>query len=147
MNAVFIGTVTVASASTNATITATSSISNGSASTLVLGAALVSTAGDGIPDAWKIANGFSASANIAALDSDGDGVTNLQEYLAGTNPQSAASKLAITSIATPGASEFDVAWPGVAGKIYRVSTSSDLVTWTQLGPNLLCTTSGTQSFA
>jgi len=147
VNGVFIGTITVATASTSATITATSGTFNGTTSTLVIGTALVSTAGDGIPDTWKIANGFSTSANIAALDSDGDGATNLQEYLAGTNPKSAPSRLAVTSFPRPSANEFDITWPGVAGKIYRVTTSSDLVTWTQLGPNILCTAAGTQSFA
>ena len=147
VNGVFIGNLTVGSASTNASVTATFDAFSGNTGVLVIGAVLVSTAGDGIPDAWKTANGFSTSANIAVIDSDGDGATNLQEYLAGTNPKSAASKLGVTSFAMPSAREFDITWPGVAGKIYRVTASSDLATWTQTGPNILCVTSGIQSFA
>jgi pectate lyase len=40
------------------------------------------TDGDGMPDAWETANGFSASdANDRNGDADGDGYTNLEEYL------------------------------------------------------------------
>jgi alpha/beta hydrolase family protein DUF900/thrombospondin type 3 repeat protein len=45
-----------------------------------------STAGDGIPDDWKSAHGFNPADSIADLDSDGDGLTNLQEFLLGTDP-------------------------------------------------------------
>jgi len=40
--------------------------------------------GDGIPDAYEIANGLNPSLNDAATDLDGDGLTNLQEYQKGT---------------------------------------------------------------
>lgn len=46
-------------------------------------------AGDGIPDAWKTANNFSTApggASIAYADSDGDGLNNLAEYQAHTDP-------------------------------------------------------------
>ena len=42
---------------------------------------------DGLPDAWEIEHGLSPSnPNDANIDSDGDGHTNLQEYIAGTDP-------------------------------------------------------------
>ncbi len=42
---------------------------------------------DGIPDVWETTYGLNPlNAEDAGLDSDGDGLTNLQEYLAGTNP-------------------------------------------------------------
>ena len=47
----------------------------------------VSTAGDGIPDGWKIQYGLNPLAAIPPTqDSDGDGLTDLQEYARGTNP-------------------------------------------------------------
>lgn len=43
---------------------------------------------DGMPDAWeKEHNLDAASAEDGSLDSDGDGYTNVEEYLNGTNPQ------------------------------------------------------------
>ncbi len=45
------------------------------------------TDGDGMFDAWEVDHGLNMLANDAALDPDNDGFTNLQEFLAGTNPQ------------------------------------------------------------
>ncbi|MBK8973512.1 MAG: cadherin domain-containing protein [Hahellaceae bacterium] len=44
--------------------------------------------GDGLPNTWEILAGFDASdSSDAALDSDGDGLSNLQEYQQDKNPQ------------------------------------------------------------
>ena len=48
------------------------------------------TDGDGLPDWWEMANGLDpydgTGVNGSAGDSDNDGLSNLAEYLAGTNP-------------------------------------------------------------
>ena len=47
-----------------------------------------STLGDGIPDDWKIAHGFDPNdPSVASADTDNDGLTNLQEFQAGTDPR------------------------------------------------------------
>lgn len=101
--------------------------------------------GDGMPDTWENANGLNSNTNDATLDLDGDGASNLKEYLAGTNPHSSASVLAISGSSIPAAGQFSLSWSGVAGKTYRFSISSDLITWTPLPPLPTTVTTGTQS--
>ena len=128
-NGEFIGYVTIATAATDVLLTADDGASHAGVSVaFAVGAAIASTA-DGIPDSWKTAHGFSASANIASLDTDGDGMTNLDEYQAGTDPQSSVSRFSITSATTPATNQLAITCPGVAGKIYRISTSFDLAVY------------------
>lgn len=49
---------------------------------------IISTVNDGIPDDWKIAHGFDPNdPGVAGQDTDGDGLTNLQEFQLGTDPR------------------------------------------------------------
>lgn len=77
--------------------------------------------GDGLPDDWEIANQlnqFDATGeNGAAGDPDRDGFTNLEEFIAGTNPQDSLSLLKIISLADGGRR---VVWSSVPGKYYNV---------------------------
>ncbi len=61
----------------------------GTAGTIQVGVnTIISTAGDGIPDDWKIAHGFNINdTTVAGQDPDNDGLTNLQEFQLGTDPR------------------------------------------------------------
>jgi hypothetical protein len=60
--------------------------------------------------------------NDANLDPDGDGFTNSQEFLAGTDPQDRSSYLKIEAVKPPNATNEAVAltFQAVAGKSYTV---------------------------
>jgi hypothetical protein len=62
---------------------------------------------DLLPDVWEIANGLKVNENDAGDDPDHDGLSNRQEYLAGTNPNDPASFLRIelvdVDLSTPAA--------------------------------------------
>jgi arylsulfatase A-like enzyme len=62
-------------------------------------------------------------------DSDGDGASNLQEFIAGTDPEDIGSLFKIhTSTRTPSGTTLQ--WAGVAGRTYRVEESTNLSSWT-----------------
>ncbi len=83
------------------------------------------TDGDGMPDSYEAANGLSTTVNDAAADADGDGLTNLAEFRAGTDPRSATSVFRLSEITRNGTS-IQISLPTVNGRTYRVEYSSDL---------------------
>jgi hypothetical protein len=76
---------------------------------------------DGLPDEWELQYFSSISDPQASpnADPDGDGFTNLQEYLAGTNPLDANSCLKI-DVASVAGSTATIQFTAVAGKTYSV---------------------------
>jgi hypothetical protein len=60
---------------------------------------------------------------VAGTDPDHDGMSNLQEYLAGTNPTNAASCFKITSVTTTNGN-VRVSWSAVGGRSYVLQTNS-----------------------
>lgn len=97
----------------------------------------VDSDGDGLPDAWEqaliaAAGGGKSLADIRADgDDDVDGLTNLQEYLAGTY---AFDPLDGFSLAIMGTAEGRSAleFTAIRGRSYTIEASSDLTTWTAI---------------
>ncbi len=73
---------------------------------------------DGMPDAWETAMDLSPFTDDADEDPDGDGLSNLEEYLAGTDPLDASSCLKLTATAVPGA--IHLAFRAAAGRSYTI---------------------------
>src|SRR5207249_3652446 len=64
---------------------------------------LLDSDSDGIPDNWETVYSLNATSGADRdLDSDGDGMSNLQEYLAGTDPTNALSRLTVSLSGAPG---------------------------------------------
>lgn len=74
-----------------------------------------------LPDAWEVAYGLSD----ASADADGDGLTNLEEYRANTNPTNAASVLKITSEVHASNGHTTITWSSIGGVRYRVQYCDD----------------------
>ena len=112
---------------------------------MVLGDRSASSVGDGIPDHWRLRYFGSVSSVLsqADADADGDGVSNLQEFKAGTNPVDLRSKLALLAeLRNPDAARpVALKWPSIAGKHYVVERAGALASdrWSVLAPDLVGT--------
>jgi hypothetical protein len=114
-------------------ITATATDAVGDTSQMSVGLAVTATSSvnDGIPDAWR-AQYFGGSGtttngqSCAACDPDHDGMSNLQEFLAGTNPTNAASVLRLSAV-SPITSNNAVSFLSVPGTVYRLQSLDDLM--------------------
>ena len=88
---------------------------------------------DGISDEWKI-NFFGSVLSPyagASSDPDGDGSSNYEEFLNGTNPTQAASKLKLKAAAVRTVSsqrQLPLQWLSAPGKIYAVERCANLAT-------------------
>lgn len=88
---------------------------------------------DGVPDDWMEANFGSPDPNDGsnrepADDFDGDGFTNLREFLVGSDPKNTGSSLRILSI---DAASFQ--FQAKPYEVYEVYGSTDLVNWQRVG--------------
>jgi sialidase-1 len=96
--------------------------------------------GDGMPDAWELLYQLNPAVNDANPDNDGDGMNNVGEYQAGTDPESSSSLLRATTLA-PAPGGWSFGWQAVPGMTYAIETSADLTNWNSVG-EVLADTSG-----
>ena len=108
---------------------------------LPVGTSLLDTDGDGMPDNWEATYGLNSNdPSDASLDTDHDRLTNLQEYLSGTNPLDPKSVFKIEPMLSSNVSNGTVRFyfTAVAGKTYTVECSDSLAdgSWTKLPPDV-----------
>ena len=90
----------------------------------------VDSDGDGIPDWWMIQyfghpTGEASDLSLASDDADGSGMSNLQDYIAGTDPTNANSVFRLSAAATAN-STISLTWPAVAGRSYQIQYKTNL---------------------
>ena len=94
---------------------------------------------NGLPIAWELQN-FKHTGVDPNADPDGDGMNNLQEYLAGTDPNLAGSNLKITDyLFASGGTTNALTWNTVTTRYYYLQESLSLNSnvWTASGLGLI----------
>jgi hypothetical protein len=86
---------------------------------------LIDTDGDHVPDEWEMAYNFSTNnAGDATVDTDGDTMTNLEEYIAGTDPRDEQSYLKVDTISVAGSATLN--FIARSNKTYTIQYNSEL---------------------
>lgn len=90
--------------------------------------------GDGIPNSFEDAYAGldSDDPSDALLDFDGDGMSNLEEYHADTNPEDPASFFAANIRENGGI--YELYFDSKITRVYRFEDSNDLETWNESRP-------------
>jgi len=87
---------------------------------------------DGIPDTWWSQHGINGPDRTASADFDGDGLSNLHEYVLGTLPNNVASVW--RPLITTGGSGFQINFSTITGRTYTVRSRDNLTggSWSDL---------------
>jgi hypothetical protein len=80
---------------------------------------------DGLPDWWERWYFLSEVGAAKDADVDGDGMTNYQEYLTGTDPLNSASRFDMQILLDSVPRQVALTWPSFTNRTYRIEVSDD----------------------
>lgn len=88
---------------------------------------------DGIDDSWEITFFSNTNTWSGNDDADNDGIINLNEYIAGTNPTNIQHFFSIQDYAATLSNDCStLSWQSYADRFYTVISSSNLSTWSNV---------------
>lgn len=99
--------------------------------------------GDGLEDGWELAY-FDTLDRDGSEDYDGDGLSDLAEFRAGTVPINSTSVLSVTDLRIPSTQERLISWRSVPGKRYVVQVKTFIQsTWSNRSDILTASSTST----
>ena len=139
VNGAWTGTITVQETATNVFLRALGGGGRFGTGNNFVVESLVDTDGDGLADSWEQRHFGSLDGAYGGSgdDPDGDGLTNLQEFRAGTDPRDGVSSVRIAATRFLGG-QMEITFPSVAGKTYRIERTDSLTNpfWTVVAENI-----------
>ena len=95
--------------------------------------------GDGLPDAWERSIATITGKNIEQIkpndDSDGDGLTNIQEYISGSYAFDKSDGV-IVELKSINSSSAILQFMAISGRSYSIESSKDLKDWNDISFSL-----------
>jgi hypothetical protein len=111
----------------------TNNLANGGTLTFKGNYTFVDANHNGISDAWeKYYFGEVSTNRTQYTDTDGDGMSDYAEFIAGTDPTNPDSNLRFLSTTLQTNHLFNIQWSAVPGRIYQIESSTNLQTWLPL---------------
>ena len=96
--------------------------------------------GNMIPDWWEnlYFGGTNTAAGAPSADPDHDGMSNLQEFRARTDPGNTASVFAISKVDKKTGTKLTFEWPSKSGRKYTIKRNDNLVSgvWVTVESNI-----------